>query len=37
VGMRTRAEALGGTLTTGPAPGGGFRVVAELPLPHANR
>ncbi|GAA4540071.1 sensor histidine kinase [Pseudonocardia xishanensis] len=32
VGMRERAAALGGTLVTGPAPGGGFRVEAVLPL-----
>jgi signal transduction histidine kinase len=32
-GMRERAAALGGTLEAGPAAGGGFRVVAELPLP----
>ncbi|MFF4054948.1 sensor histidine kinase [Streptomyces sp. NPDC001668] len=32
IGMRERATAIGGTLTTGPHPGGGFRVVAELPL-----
>ncbi len=31
VGMRERAAALGGTLEVGPAPGGGFRVRAELP------
>ncbi|OLF17397.1 hypothetical protein BU204_12230 [Actinophytocola xanthii] len=31
VGMRQRAEALGGTLSAGPRPGGGFRVVATLP------
>ena len=30
-GMRERAEALGGTLTAGPGPGGGFRIVAVLP------
>ena len=30
-GMRERASALGGDLTAGPAPGGGFRVWAELP------
>jgi len=29
--MRERAELLGGTLTAGPAPGGGFTVVAQLP------
>ncbi|WEB45645.1 MULTISPECIES: sensor histidine kinase [Streptomyces] len=32
IGMRERAKAAGGTLTTGPRPGGGFRVGAELPL-----
>jgi signal transduction histidine kinase len=31
-GMRERAELLGGTLTAGPAPGGGFSVVARLPV-----
>jgi signal transduction histidine kinase len=31
-GMRERAEALGGTLETGPRPGGGFRVAARLPV-----
>jgi signal transduction histidine kinase len=30
--MRERATALGGTLDAGPAPGGGFRVRAVLPL-----
>jgi signal transduction histidine kinase len=30
-GMRERAELLGGTLTAGPAPEGGFTVVARLP------
>ncbi len=30
-GMRERAALLGGTLTAGDAPGGGFAVVAELP------
>ncbi|HEX2316007.1 MAG TPA: sensor histidine kinase [Thermomonospora sp.] len=30
-GMRERAEALGGTLSAGPAPGGGFVVSARLP------
>jgi signal transduction histidine kinase len=32
-GMRDRAAALGGQLTAGPRPGGGFRVRARLPLP----
>jgi signal transduction histidine kinase len=31
-GMRERAAALGGELTAGPRPGGGFRVSAQLPL-----
>jgi signal transduction histidine kinase len=31
LGMRERAELLGGRLSAGPAPGGGFEVVAELP------
>jgi signal transduction histidine kinase len=30
-GMRARATALGGTLTAGPRPAGGFRVEARLP------
>jgi signal transduction histidine kinase len=33
VGMRERATAVGGSLEAGPAVGGGFRVVARLPLP----
>ncbi len=33
LGMRERAELLGGHLTAGPAPEGGFRVAAEFPLP----
>jgi signal transduction histidine kinase len=32
-GMTERARALGGTLDAGPAPGGGFRVLARLPTP----
>ena len=32
IGMRERAEALGGTLTAGPSPGGGFVVTASLPV-----
>ncbi|MFF0014951.1 sensor histidine kinase [Streptomyces sp. NPDC005374] len=32
IGMRERATAVGGTVTAGPRPEGGFRVVAELPL-----
>jgi len=35
VGMRERAEALGGTVDAGPAPGGGFRVVAHLREPQS--
>lgn len=31
-GMRERAAAVGGSLEAGPAPRGGFRVVARLPL-----
>ena len=32
-GMRERAALLGGDLSAGPSPGGGFRVAARLPLP----
>ncbi|HEX8858933.1 MAG TPA: sensor histidine kinase [Actinomycetes bacterium] len=32
VGMRERAELLGGELTAGPGPDGGFQVLARLPL-----
>jgi signal transduction histidine kinase len=35
-GMRERATAVGGSLEVGSAPGGGFRVVARLPLPPAD-
>lgn len=33
LGMHERAAMLGGTLTVGPRPGGGYRVRAEIPLP----
>jgi signal transduction histidine kinase len=33
VGMRERAELLGGDFSAGPRPGGGFRVSARLPVP----
>lgn len=32
IGMRERATAIGGTVTAGPRPEGGFRVIAELPF-----
>jgi signal transduction histidine kinase len=32
LGMRERAELLGGTLEAGAAPGGGFRVAARIPV-----
>jgi len=32
IGMRERAASVGGTLAAGPAPGGGYQVVAVLPL-----
>lgn len=35
VGMRERAAMLGGSLSVGPRPGGGYRVRAEIPLPGA--
>ncbi|MHA3948179.1 sensor histidine kinase [Cellulomonas bogoriensis] len=33
LGMRERAAMLGGSLTAGPRPGGGYRVRAEIPIP----
>jgi signal transduction histidine kinase len=36
-GMRERARALGGDLTAGPGPRGGFLVCARLPCPAATR
>jgi signal transduction histidine kinase len=36
VGMRERVALLGGTLATGPAPGGGYRVSAEIPIEPAS-
>ncbi|WP_246465172.1 sensor histidine kinase [Ruania alkalisoli] len=36
LGMRERAGMLGGTLSAGPRPGGGFRVRAEIPVPAAH-
>ncbi|MBO2454716.1 sensor histidine kinase [Actinomadura barringtoniae] len=33
-GMAERAASVGGEMTAGPGPGGGFRVWARLPLPH---
>jgi signal transduction histidine kinase len=35
-GMRERAELYGGVLTAGPAPEGGFAVVARLPIEETN-
>jgi signal transduction histidine kinase len=32
VGMRQRVALLGGVLTTGPLPGGGYRVATEIPI-----
>ncbi|ASO20786.1 Nitrate/nitrite sensor protein NarX [Actinoalloteichus hoggarensis] len=36
VGMRERAVTVGGTLSAEPISGGGFRVLARLPIPSAN-
>jgi signal transduction histidine kinase len=36
LGMRERAELLGGTLESGPRPEGGFRVSARIPIPIRN-
>jgi signal transduction histidine kinase len=37
LGMRERAEMLGGALRAGPGPTGGFKVIAEVPLPAARQ
>ncbi|RFU82782.1 sensor histidine kinase [Streptomyces triticagri] len=37
LGMTERAEAIGGHLTAGPLPEGGFEVVADLPAPEGDR
>jgi signal transduction histidine kinase len=37
IGMRERAEMLGGTLRAGPGPTGGFLVTARLPLPRTHQ
>lgn len=34
IGMSERASAFGGSVTSGPRPGGGFRVLASIPIPH---
>ena len=34
-GMTERAVAVGGKLSAGPRPGGGFEVTARLPMPAA--
>ena len=37
LGMRERAAIYGGTLRTGPRPGGGFRVIAQIPVERSDR
>ncbi|MCC3772463.1 sensor histidine kinase [Streptomyces sp. UNOC14_S4] len=37
VGLTERADAIGGSLTAGPVPGGGWEVLAVLPVQHATR
>lgn len=37
LGMKERAALFGGTISAGPAEGGGFRVKLDLPLPPASR
>ncbi|MGW1074673.1 sensor histidine kinase [Streptomyces sp. NPDC002537] len=37
VGLTERADAIGGSLTAGPVPGGGWEVLAVLPVQHAPR
>lgn len=36
-GMRERVEAVGGNLSCGPREGGGFQVVARMPIPESRR
>ena len=37
MGMQERAAMIGGTIRTGPGPGGGFLVEADLPISRAVR